>query len=62
MTCSWCRRSMDYVHGHAACVDSRCPKFGLNQAECCGGETAEQCPVPASDLAARDSHPSRSAR
>jgi hypothetical protein len=25
--------------------------FGLNQAECCDGETAETCPVPTSILA-----------
>ena len=31
---------MAYVHGHAACIDSSCPMFGLNQAECCDGETA----------------------
>lgn len=34
---------MDYLHGHAACLDGRCPLFGRNQAECCGGETAGQC-------------------
>lgn len=24
--------------------------FGLNQAECCGGETAETCPAPTSSI------------
>jgi hypothetical protein len=42
---------MDYVHGHAACLNSGCPMFGLNQAECCGGETAGQCPLPDSEIA-----------
>lgn len=44
---------MGYVHGHAACLDSGCPMFGLNQAECCGGETAETCPAPSSEVAGR---------
>lgn len=43
---------MGYVHGHAACLDSECAMFGLNQAECCGGETAETCPTPTSSIAA----------
>jgi hypothetical protein len=34
---------MDYLHGHGACVNSRCPMYGLNQAPCCDGETAETC-------------------
>ena len=46
---------MRYVHGHAACVDGRCPMFGLNQAECCDGETAEFCPTPSVDVAAMTS-------
>ena len=41
MKCSWCRTAMDYVHGHAACVNGRCPMFGVNQAPCCDGETAD---------------------
>ena len=61
MKCRLCRQEMGYVHGHAACLESRCPMFGLNQAECCGGETADQCPVPASDIAAV-SDPSSSPR
>lgn len=44
---------MGYVHGHAACLDGACPMFGLNQAECCAGETAETCPAPTSTVAAR---------
>jgi uncharacterized protein len=43
---------MVYVHGHAACVSSACPMRGVNQAECCDGETIAQCPVPTSDVAA----------
>jgi len=43
---------MIYVHGHGACTTHACPMFGANQAECCDGETIEQCPVPTSDLAA----------
>ncbi len=43
---------MAYVHGHAACVDGRCPMFGVNQAECCDGETAATCPAPTSALRA----------
>ncbi len=45
MNCSWCSKPMQYVHGHAACVDGRCPMYGMNQAECCGGETGGQCPA-----------------
>ena len=52
MTCAWCRSPMGYVHGHAACLDSSCPMFGLNQAECCDGETIGTCPAPTSRLAA----------
>ena len=52
MMCASCRGTLDYVHGHAACLDNRCPQYGRNQAECCGGETAGQCPVPASEIAA----------
>jgi hypothetical protein len=44
---------MGYVHGHAACLDGKCPMFGLNQAECCDGETAEACPAPTATVAAR---------
>ncbi len=54
MNCAWCRRPMAYVHGHAACVAGNCPMFGLNQAECCDGETAATCPVPTADARARD--------
>jgi hypothetical protein len=51
MNCSWCRETMDYLHGHAACVNGRCPMFGLNQSPCCDGETAGQCPVASSEIA-----------
>lgn len=46
MYCRFCASRMAYVHGHAACVNGRCPMFGLNQAECCDGETVENCPAP----------------
>ncbi|MCG3136015.1 MAG: hypothetical protein HMLKMBBP_03810 [Planctomycetes bacterium] len=42
---------MEYVHGHAACLRSDCPLYGLNQAECCSGETSEQGFVATSDIA-----------
>ena len=32
---------MGYVHGHAACLDGRCPMFGLNQAEFYGFDLDE---------------------
>jgi hypothetical protein len=43
---------MRYVHGHAACVDNRCPMFGVNQAECCDGETMSTSPARTADVAA----------
>jgi len=46
MTCAWCGTRLGYVHGHAACLDGSCAMFGLNQAECCSGETAATCPAP----------------
>jgi hypothetical protein len=45
MHCAFCRNELRYIHGHAACVDNRCPLYGQNQAECCSGETAATCPV-----------------
>ncbi len=42
---------MAYIHGHAACVNNQCPMYGLNQAECCDGETLENCPAPTSVVA-----------
>lgn len=51
MVCAWCRSAMGYVHGHAACLDGSCPMFGVNQAECCDGETAETGPAPTSIVA-----------
>ncbi|WP_438030646.1 hypothetical protein [Sorangium sp. So ce233] len=47
MYCPLCTSPLAYIHGHAACVNSRCPMFGANQAECCSGETAESCPASA---------------
>lgn len=50
---------MAYIHGHAACIESRCPMFGVNQAECCDGETISNCPVPTSVIARVDEPGSR---
>lgn len=47
MLCAFCRKEMAYVHGHAACVRSGCPMYGVNQAECCSGETASCGPLTA---------------
>jgi hypothetical protein len=52
MRCAWCRRPLEDVHGHGACLNGGCPMFGLNQAECCSGETAEDGWVATSDVAA----------
>ena len=41
--CSWCKNEMAYIHGHAACINNGCAMFGLNQAECCSGESVEFC-------------------
>ena len=51
MRCAFCHAPLAYVHGHAACVRSGCPYYGQNQAECCSGETAENCAVSTSDAA-----------
>ncbi|MEZ4328323.1 MAG: hypothetical protein R3B40_24075 [Polyangiales bacterium] len=51
MRCRFCHHPMAYIHGHAACVTQGCPLHGVNQAECCDGETVMNCPVPTSDLA-----------
>lgn len=47
MVCAFCRSQLIYVHGHAACGASGCPMFGVNQAECCSGETAACGPLTA---------------
>jgi len=36
---------MVYLHGHGACINNSCPMFGLNQAECCDGETVDNCSI-----------------
>ena len=46
MHCAWCGRPLGYVHGHAACLHGGCSMFGLNQAECCSGETMEAGGAP----------------
>lgn len=53
MFCRWCGAAMGYVHGHAACLDGACAMFGLNQDECCSGDTAATCPTPTSAVASR---------
>jgi hypothetical protein len=47
MQCAFCKSDMGYVHGHAACLRGGCPMFGVNQAECCSGETAACGPLTA---------------
>jgi len=37
---SWCKNSMAYLHGDAACIKNTCAMFGLNQSEYCSGESA----------------------
>ena len=54
MNCALCKTEMAYVHGHAACVRSGCPMFGVNQAECCSGETAACGPLTAEVAASHD--------
>jgi hypothetical protein len=51
MHCAYCRTQLGYVHGHAACLRSGCPMFGVNQAECCSGETGECVPTSAVSVA-----------
>jgi hypothetical protein len=43
LNCSWCKSQMEYLHGHAACINNACAMFGLNQAECCSGENTQSC-------------------
>jgi hypothetical protein len=62
MHCRLCRRAMAYVHGHAACVNGACPMYGVNQAECCDGETAANAPAPTCDVAAGPRPPVRPPR
>jgi hypothetical protein len=50
--CAFCHHEMAYIHGHAACIGSGCPMYGVNQAECCDGETAEAAPVRTSEISA----------
>jgi hypothetical protein len=52
LRCALCRSELGYVHGHAACLRGGCPMFGVNQAECCSGETAENGPLTAEVAAA----------
>ncbi len=57
LRCSFCGHDMAYIHGHAACVSMECPLHGVNQSECCSGETAACVPVnvvPRSPLAASE--------
>jgi hypothetical protein len=53
MHCALCGHEMRYVHGHAACVHGGCPLFGVNQAECCSGETASCGPLTTEVAAVR---------
>jgi hypothetical protein len=62
MCCRLCRHPMAYVHGHAACVNGACPMRGVNQAECCDGETVSNAPAPTCDVAALPRSPLRPPR
>ena len=54
MRCALCHEPMNYIHGHAACVRNGCPMYGVNQAECCSGETGACLPTSAvASVAAR---------
>lgn len=53
MICAFCGSSLVYVHGHATCGQGSCPMFGVNQAECCSGETAACGPLTAEVRAPR---------
>lgn len=57
MVCAFCKSPLIYVHGHAACGQSGCPQFGVNQAECCSGETAANGPLTAEVSAAHQPTP-----
>lgn len=59
MTCAWCQTPMGYVHGHAACFDGSCAMFGLNQAECCDGESVSVCETSTTQVAARPKAPTQ---
>lgn len=45
LKCTWCKDEIVYLHGHGACINNSCPMFGLNQAECCDGETVDNCSI-----------------
>lgn len=47
MICAFCGSALIYVHGHATCGQGACPMFGVNQAECCSGETVACGPLTA---------------
>ena len=36
---------MVYLHGHGACINNSCPMLGRHQAECCDGETVDNCSI-----------------
>ncbi len=59
MNCTRCHNQMNYVHGHASCLNGSCAMFGLNQAECCDGETIAICATPTSVVAAGPSRQSQ---
>ena len=46
LKCTGCKNEIVYLHGHGACINNGCPMFGLNQAECCDGETVDNCSIP----------------
>lgn len=52
LLCAYCGNSMTYIHGHGACTNACCLYYGLNQEECCSGETATNAPARTSEVAA----------
>ena len=56
MRCAFCHQEMAYIHGHAACITSGCPMFGVNQAGCCEGDTVETSPAATAEIVAIPAH------
>lgn len=48
LTCRRCAEPLQYVHGHGTCLNPACPLKGVNQAECCQAEQAENLQKPVS--------------
>jgi hypothetical protein len=59
LLCTYCGDPVAYVHGHGACINVCCLYYGLNQAECCTGETAVNAPTRTSEVATVAAKPAR---